>query len=298
MKIIKLVFIFVFFVLALSRCEKDGDEFSTNLETTYFVEEFISLGYDQDIDQLVDDAFYDNFSSSRFSPSSSDPKKKFKDDKYGKCATIELDEINKIKIISFDGECKGKNGQIRKGKIIIKYSKIKGQIGSFRQLEFDNFYINEVLIEGIRKHEVVNIDDNGNKTFHMSFNDGKMTYPDGSFSTKSKSITKYVLYENKKRVSTTITGGANGINSNGKLYLMEITTPIVFLSQCSEDLIHNKGKIPTSGVKKIKKGNQEMIVDFGDGECDFKAEVSKNGITEIIDLKKIQRKRKFKKLKP
>ena len=79
---------------------------------------------------------------------------------------------------------------------------------------------------------------------------------------------------------------------------MEIISPVVFVSECFKELIHNKGKIPTSGVKKIRKGNQEMIIDFGNGECDFKAEVSKNGITEIIDLKKIKRKRKFKKLKP
>jgi len=298
MKQVKQIFIFFSLIYFINGCEKESIDLSSNLETTYFVEEFISLGFDQDIDQLVDDVFYDSFSSSRHQLLSSDPKKKIKGDIYGKCATIEFDEKNNTKIISFDGECKGKNGQIRKGKIIVKYSKIIDQIGSFRQLEFDNFYINEVLIEGKRKHEFVNIDQIGNKTFHMSFKDGRMTYPDGSFSTKSKSITKYVSYENKKRISTSITGDSQSTNSQGDLFLMEIISPVVFVSECSKELIHNKGKIPTSGVKKIRKGNQEMIIDFGNGECDFKAEVSKNGITEIIDLKKIKRKRKFKKLKP
>ena len=125
-----------------------------------------------------------------------------------------------------------------------------------------------------------------------------MTYPDGTFSTKSKSITKYVSFKNKKPISTSITGSAKGTNSNGKLFVMEIISPVVFVSECSKELIHNKGKIPISGVKKIQKDDQEMIIDFGDGKCDFLAEVSKNGINEIIDLKKIKRKRKFKKLKP
>lgn len=294
LKQIKPIFILFAIVFFLFGCEKENDEFLKNLDTTYFVETFLSLTYDQDIDQLVDDAFFDSSFSSR----SADPKKKFKGDRYGKCATIVSDEINNIKTISFDGECEGKGRQIRKGKIIIKYSKIKGEVGSYRQLAFDDFYINDVSIEGERKYEIVDIDENGNKTFRMSFKDGIMTYPDGTFSTKSKSITKYVSFKNKKLLSTRITGSANGTNSNGELFVMEIISPIVFVSQCSKELIHNKGKIPISGLKKIQKGDQEMIVDFGDGKCDFIAEVSKNGINEIIDLKKIKRKRKFKKIKP
>ena len=294
LKQIKPIFILFAIIFFLYGCEKEHDDFSKNLDTTYFVETFLSLTYDQDIDQLVDDAFFDSSFSSR----SGDPQKKFKGDRYGKCATIEFDEINNIKTISFDGECEGKNGQIRKGKIIVKYSKTKGEVGSYRQLEFDDFYINDISIEGLRKHEIVDIDENGNKTFHLSFKDGIMTYPDGTFSTKSKSITKYVSYKNKKPISTSITGSAKGTNSNGKLFVMEIISPVVFESECSKELIHNKGKIPISGVKKIQKDDQEMLIDFGDGKCDFIAEVSKNGINEIIDLKKIKRKRKFKKLKP
>ena len=66
---------------------------------------------------------------------------------------------------------------------------------------------------------------------------------------------------------------------------------------CAKELMHKKGKIPVSGVKRIVKGESEMIINYGDGECDFVAEVTKDGVTETIDLKEIKRKRKFRKLK-
>ena len=78
---------------------------------------------------------------------------------------------------------------------------------------------------------------------------------------------------------------------------MEITSPIVFTAACAKELMHKKGKIPVSGVKRIVKGESEMIINYGDGECDFVAEVTKDGVTETIDLKEIKRKRKFRKLK-
>ena len=59
-KQIKPLFILFAVIFILYGCEKENDDFSTNLDTTYFVETFLSLTYDQDIDQLVDDAFFDS----------------------------------------------------------------------------------------------------------------------------------------------------------------------------------------------------------------------------------------------
>ena len=109
--------IYLSYKISFSKSSSESD----NLKPVNFVETFLSLTYDQDIDQLVDDAFFDSSFSSR----SGDPKKKFKGDRYGKCATIEFDEINNIKTISFDGECEGKNGQIRKGQMLIFMSRFK-----------------------------------------------------------------------------------------------------------------------------------------------------------------------------
>ena len=296
-------FISLLLVLSFYRCDKQSDEFISDLDTTSFVEAFLAFVFDQDVEELVDDAFAQESYSSKTldislsSVSAKGPNRNFKGDRYGKCATITVDEENNIKTVFFDGECFGKRGQTRTGTIVITYSETKGEIGSFRQAEFDNYFLNDVQIEGVRRYEVIGLEEGVDKTVQMTLENGKMTYPDGSFSTKSKSITKYISYEGEERVFTSVTGNTSGVNSDGTAYEMEITSPILFTRACAKELMHKKGKIPVSGVKRIVKGESEMIINYGDGECDFVAEVTKDGVTETIDLKEIKRKRKFRKLK-
>ncbi len=296
-------FISLLLIMSFYRCDKQSDEFISDLDTTSFVEAFLAFVFDQDVEELVDDAFAQESYSSKTSDistsgiSAKGPKRNFKGDRYGKCATITVDEENNIKTVFFDGECFGKRGQTRTGTIVITYSETKGEIGSFRQVEFDNYFLNDVQIEGVRRYEVIGLEEGVDKTIQMTLENGKMTYPDGSFSTRSKSITKYISYEGEERVSTSVTGNASGVNSDGSAYDMEITSPILFTKECAKELMHKKGKIPVSGVKRIVKGETEMIINYGDGECDFVAEVTKDGVTETIDLKEIKRKRKFRKLK-
>ena len=47
--------------------------------------------------------------------------KKFNGGKYGDCATVEIDEENNVKTVTFSGDCKGKRGQSRSGTMIISY---------------------------------------------------------------------------------------------------------------------------------------------------------------------------------
>ena len=270
-------FISLLIVMSFHRCDKQSDEFISDLDTTSFVEAFLAFVFDQDVEELVDDAFTQESYST-------------KGDRYGKCATITADEGNNIKTVFFDGECFGKRGQTRTGTIVISYSETRGEIGSFRQVEFDNYFLNDIQIEGVRRYEITGLEEGVNKTIQMTLENGKMTYPDGSFSTKSKSLTKYIIYEGEERVSTSVNGNASGVNSDGTAYEMEITSPILFTRECARELMHKKGKIPISGVKRILKGESEMIINYGDGECDFVAEVTKDGVTETIDLKEIKRK--------
>ena len=107
---------------------------------------FLAFVFDQDVEELVDDAFAQESYSSKAteislsSNSAKGPKRNFKGDRYGKCATITVDEENNMKTVFFDGDCFGKRGQTRTGTIVISYSETKGEIGSFRQVEFDNYF--------------------------------------------------------------------------------------------------------------------------------------------------------------
>ena len=265
-------FISLLLVMSFYRCDKQSDEFITDLDTTSFVEAFLAFVFDQDVEELVDDAFAQESYSSKASDislssiSAKGPKRNFKGNRYGKCATITVDEENNIKTVFFDGECFGKRGQTRTGTIVISYSETKGEIGSFRQVEFDNYFLNDIQIEGVRRYEITSLEEGVNRTVQMTLENGKMTYPDGSFSTKSKRITKYITYEDEERVSTSVTGNASGVNSDGTAYDMVIKSPILFIRACAKELMHKKGKIPVSGVKRILKGESEMIINYGDGE--------------------------------
>ena len=117
-----------------------------------------------------------------------------------------------------------------------------------------------------------------------------MTYPDGSFLNRLKSITKIIVYENDKHFSTSQTGNASGLGSSGNSFEMKITSLIMFLNTCLDKLNNRKGMIPVAGIKTYTKDDCEVMIDFGDGEYDFLANITKEGITMIIVLRKIYRK--------
>ena len=53
-----------------------------------------------------------------------------------------------------------------------------------REVTYNDFYLNDVKIEGTRRTEILSTDENGSKTMRTTLNDGKMTYEDGTFRTK------------------------------------------------------------------------------------------------------------------
>ena len=278
----------ILMLILISGCDKNIDKELIKYDSNSYIESILGITFDEDIEELVNDAFSSDLSTSKV------PKKRFKKDKYGRCASIYDDEENYKKTIAFDGNCEGKRGQKRSGSIIVTYSEKKDEAGSFRQVDFDNFYLNDIKIEGVRRHEIISIEEGVNKTIQMSLENGKMTYLDGSFSSRSKNITKIIVYENNKHSSTSLTGNASGLDSSGNSFEMKITSPIIFLNNCLDQLNNKKGIIPVAGIKTYTKDDYEVMIDFGDGECDFLADISKEGITETVDLRKVHRKKRSK----
>ena len=281
--LIKIILIFIL----ISGCDKNIDTELIEYDSNSYIESIFGITFDEDIEQLVNDAFSSDLLTSKVSD------KRFKNDKYGDCAYV-YNEENNTKTITFDGDCDGKRGQRRSGSIIITYSEKKDEIGSFRKVDFDNFYLNDVKIEGARRYEIIGFEEGVNKTVQMNLENGKMTYPDESFSNRLKSITKIIVYENDKHFSTSLTGSASGLDSSGSYFEMKITSAIIFLNTCLDKLNNRKGIIPVAGIKTYTKDNYEVIIDFGDGECDFLADITKEGITEIVDLRKVYRKKRKK----
>ena len=278
-------------------CSDDNvSGFSENLSTTTVLETINAISFDEDMESLVNETLElrSSASSARGSETTDKGPKKFHGDKYGDCATVETDEENNIKTITFSGECEGKRGQLRSGTMVISYSDTKDEVGSFRQVEYSDFYMNGVKIEGTRRTEIISMDENGNKTMKTTLTDGKMVYEDGTFKTKTSEMTRFTYKENDKRVYSTLTGFSSGVSTEGVAFSMEITTPIKFAYDCFSMGEKRRGKIPVEGIKVTTDGDSTITTDFGDGSCDTLVEVTKDGEVETVDLKDTKRGERFK----
>lgn len=297
MKMKKFTLIALSFGLITS-CSEDGvSGFSENLSTTTVMETINSISFEEDIDDLVSESM--NLISSTTSARSADTAadkgpKRFKGDKYGDCATVVEDEENNTKTITFSEDCEGKRGQVRSGTMIVTYSETQGEAGSFRQVTYNDFYLNGVKIEGTRRTEIISIDESGSKTMRTSMSDGKMIYEDGTFETKNSEMTRYTHVENSEKQYSSLTGSKSAVSTEGVNFSMEITTPIKFVYNCDDLGFRKRGKIPVEGVKVSIDGDQTITTDFGDGTCDTLVEVTKDGEVETVDLKDLKRGDRFK----
>jgi hypothetical protein len=297
MKMKKFTLIALSFGLITS-CSEDGvSGFSENLSTTTVMETINSIAFEEDIDELVSESMNlnSNASSARSADTTADKgPKKFMGDKYGDCATVVEDEENNTKTITFSEDCEGKRGQTRSGTMIVTYSETQGEAGSFRQVTYDDFYLNGVKIEGTRRTEIISIDENGSKTMRTSMTDGKMIYEDGTFKTKNSEMTRYTHVENDEKQYSSLTGSKSAVSTEGVSFSMQITTPIKFVYNCDDLGFRKRGKIPVEGIKVSIDGDQTITTDFGDGTCDTLVEVTKDGEVETVDLKDLKRGSRFK----
>ena len=296
MKIKKLTIIIMSVGLFFSCSEDNTSGFSENLSTTTVLETINAISFDEDMEELVSETLElrSSSSSARNIESSDKGPKKFDGNKYGDCATVEVDEENNVKTVTFSGTCYGKRGQSRSGTMIISYSDVRNEAGSFRQVEYSDFYMNDIKIEGTRRTEVISVDENGNKTMKTTLSDGKMIYEDGTFKTKNSEMIRFTYMEDNKKVYSTLTGSSSGVSTEGIDFSMQITTPIKFSYDCPMDGKMKKGKVPVEGIKVTIDGDSSIITDFGDGTCDSLVEVTKDGEIETVDLKDIKRGDRFK----
>ena len=298
MKIKIITSIILCFVVILSCSEENVTGMSENLSTTTVLETINSISFEEDMDELVDETLELRATNLSARGSDSSDKgwgsKKFYGDKYGECATVEIDEENNVKTVTFSSDCEGKRGQVRSGTMIISYSDSRDEAGSFRQVEYSDFYINDVKIEGIRRTEVLSVDENGNKTMKTTLVDGKMIYSDGTFKTKTSEMTRFTYREEDKKVYSTLEGSSFGVSTEGIEFRMQITSPIRFSYECFSMGKRKCGRVPVQGIKVVTDGEDVIITDFGDGTCDTLVEVTKDGEVETIDLKDMRRGEKFK----
>ena len=206
------------------------------------------------------------------------------EDKRCHCAIVTHDHENQVITIDFGEGCTGPNGVTRSGKIIINYDGHRFVPGSYWIVTFEEFYINERHIEGVRT--VTNISESlfTDPTFHVTLEGGKVTWPDETFATREVDKVRVwlravnpLLDEYHILAEST----AKGTTRKEINYSSLVLEDLVYKRACRGPKL---GRIPVSGVKEVVFGDRIFIIDFGDGECDTIVTVTTNGETKTIDL--------------
>ncbi len=165
--------------------------------------------------------------------------------------------------IDFGAGCTDKRDNVRKGAIVISYTGRWNVAGSSWTISFDNYFLNDVAIGGVRT--VTNVTENENlPAFDVVLENGSMTFPDGKVaSRKAHHRREHELDANNVLKRLIIYGTAEGSNRNGRGYQIEILDSLIYDRTCPDNIV-----IPVSGKKKITHGERQITVDFGKGDCD------------------------------
>jgi len=190
------------------------------------------------------------------------------------CATVTIspqDLTSWPKTITIDygsTGCTGINGWVRKGKISYTLTKLQRETGAVVNVSFDNFFVNGYKLEG--SYSITN---NGSTDANLNITtrlvNGKITYPDGKWYTRTSTI-------NWQQVAGSATASVLDDEFN-------VTGEAVIKSSANNELI-TSSKTPllrkvtcgnfVSGQLNVAYNGIAGVLDFGGGTCDKKATLS------------------------
>lgn len=172
------------------------------------------------------------------------------------------------------------NGRILSGIIIIEISAPKGTDGATRIITYDDCVIDSVGINGVC-NQVFNGD---NETTRVITNSSEVTFTmaDGLVIDRTGShVREWIsgidtpMEHDDDQIS--ITGSTDLSTSLGDTWSRLIVEPLIKLGDCRHYV---------QGVIQISQNGEIVsLLDFGDGECDYIAELTTDGETIEIELK-------------
>lgn len=201
-----------------------------------------------------------------------------------KCAEVTHDKEAQIITIDFGEGCEDDNGIVRSGKIIINYDGKRFLPGSSWVTTFEDFYVNDRQIEGIKTVTNISEDLFAEPSFHIVLEEGKVTWPDETFATREADKVRVwkradnPLLDEVHILAESITAG---INREEVKYSCLVKEDLVFKRACRGN---KKGRIPVAGIKEVTLGDRVFTVDFGDGECDTIVTITSGDESETVDL--------------
>lgn len=181
--------------------------------------------------------------------------------------------------LNFGDGCLGRDGKLRKGKMITVYTGSMRVSGSKATTTFERYKVDSMGVEGT--HIVTNNSLSNNKIFTTTVLNGKLSWDSGRWVKWSSTRTVTQLEGNGTPNFPgddlfTITGGGRGENSRGSSWAHEITDPLIKKFSC---------RWISKGIVRIRINDIAGVLNFGDGQCDNKATITVNGNTRTITLR-------------
>lgn len=189
----------------------------------------------------------------------------------GDCATITVTPNDstypKTVTIDFGDSCRGRDGKVRSGKIVIHFTGPVRRPGSVVTLTFVRYYVNRVHIEGVKIFK--NLSEPPVHKWSVEVLDGKVTFPNGrgySYDgiktvTQIAGMTTAIVRDDVYK----ITGRSKTVFNNGKTVNINTEEPLIKKVACPWI---------SEGTLKIKINDRVLKLDFGfpnNGDCDNKA---------------------------
>jgi hypothetical protein len=201
----------------------------------------------------------------------------------GRCFTIRVvpqtpGVFPKTVTIDFGTGCIGKDGKLRKGKIITVFTGPMRIPGSKASTTFDGYKVDSVAVAGT--HQVENNSTSNNQIFTTRVLDGKLTWDSGRWIKWSSTKTVTQLEGNGTPLYPlddvfSIVGAGRGENSRGNSWAHEIIEPLIKKFTC---------RWISKGVVRIRWNDTSALLNYGNGECDNKATINVNGTIREITL--------------
>jgi hypothetical protein len=173
------------------------------------------------------------------------------------------------------------NAKLRKGKILITYT------GKYRDslavitTTFDNYSVNNNLVQGERIVSNKGRNQKGNMWFTIEVNNASINTANGTINWEANRTREWVsgiaTYFNISDDRYMITGNASGNSVNGNAFTMDITDTL------NVDLGCLPSCVIKSGTAKISpNGYADRIINYGDSLCDCNFDITINGTTYPI----------------
>ncbi len=265
MRKIALLILSAAFVFA--SCQRDGTkvtpyeltEDDKGFGTDHAMMEFVN----DDVEAIADRAMYNNTASFN-----------------GCVPNITHDTgLNRL-VINFGAECKDDDDVIRRGKIIVDYTREYWDSGSVRTIWFDDYYYQGMRLVGYKKIEHRGYNNAGKMyfsiivgdTLHLGSNLGTITY---NCERNRVFLNGFNTMGDQTDDTYEVTGSGAIKRANDSHADFNILTPLLMSTSCKY--------IKAGELQIIPRNGYARVINYGEGDCDDDATLDLNG--NVFDIK-------------